>query len=66
MDERQGAGPVGFERLLGHALREPAVDREAAARALAAFRDARDSGAHRVRPRRRDDWRPGERRLSGR
>ncbi|MEU3785476.1 hypothetical protein [Streptomyces sp900129855] len=27
-------------------------------RAVAAFRAARDSGAHRARPRRRDDWRP--------
>ncbi|MFF2653217.1 hypothetical protein [Streptomyces sp. NPDC058045] len=25
---------------------------------MAAFREARDSGAHRARPRRRDDWRP--------
>ncbi|WP_344010991.1 hypothetical protein, partial [Streptomyces thermospinosisporus] len=38
---------------------------EAERRALAAFRAARDSGAHRARTRRRDDWRPRRRRLGG-
>nr|WSY52291.1 hypothetical protein OG999_20655 [Streptomyces sp. NBC_00886] len=52
--------------LLGTALREGAVDAEAAQRAVAAFRVARDSGTHAARTRRRDDWRPRERYRLGR
>ncbi|MEU9555250.1 hypothetical protein [Streptomyces fumanus] len=55
-----GRGPadrVPLESLLATALRADAAGREE--RALAAFRDARDSGTHRAaRTRRRDDWRP--------
>ncbi|TVZ93431.1 hypothetical protein [Streptomyces sp. BK340] len=51
-----------FEALLGAALSRGAasgaVDPEAERRAVAAFRAARDSGAHALRTRRRDDWRP--------
>ncbi|MFI7297174.1 hypothetical protein [Streptomyces sp. NPDC050121] len=59
----------GLEALLAHALRGPgdrpstgtgtdmAGGSEGELRAVAAFRAARDSGAHRARPRRRDDWR---------
>ncbi|MER6471345.1 hypothetical protein [Streptomyces collinus] len=38
-------------------------DAGAEERAVAAFRTARDSGAHEARTRRRDDWRPRTRRL---
>ncbi|MFE1795791.1 hypothetical protein ACFW9L_06440 [Streptomyces sp. NPDC059517] len=50
--------------LLAAAVRGGEADPDAEKRALAAFRDARDEGAHAaVRTRRRDDWRPaGERR----
>ncbi|MFD0307102.1 hypothetical protein [Streptomyces sp. NPDC127119] len=50
--------------LLAAAVRGGETDPDAEKRALAAFRDARDEGAHAaVRTRRRDDWRPaGERR----
>ncbi|MFH8464364.1 hypothetical protein [Streptomyces sp. NPDC017991] len=50
--------------LLAGAVRGEDADPDAEKRALAAFRDARDAGAHgAVRTRRRDDWRPaGERR----
>ncbi|GEC07879.1 hypothetical protein SSP24_55340 [Streptomyces spinoverrucosus] len=37
-------------------------DTEGEQRAVAAFRAARDAGAHRARTRRRDDWRPREQR----
>ncbi|MGW6009934.1 hypothetical protein [Streptomyces sp. NPDC055210] len=49
--------------LLAAAVRGGEADPDAEKRALAAFRDARDEGAHAaVRTRRRDDWRPaGER-----
>lgn len=62
-----GAAPRGtfdsesLEVLLGAALRAGAVDPEAEQRATAAFRAARDAGAHRAEARRRDDWRPRER-----
>ncbi|MEU1050975.1 hypothetical protein ABZ397_00170 [Streptomyces sp. NPDC005876] len=55
-----GPGPADrtpLESLLATALRADAAGTED--RALAAFRDARDTGAHRAaRTRRRDDWRP--------
>lgn len=43
-------------------LRGHRMDAEGEQRALAAFRAARDAGAHRARTRRRDDWRPREQR----
>jgi hypothetical protein len=49
-------GPL--EALLAAALRGEKSDGEAERRAVAAFRAARDAGAHRARTRRRDDWRP--------
>lgn len=57
-------GPRTVEALLGAALRVDRVDAEAEQRAVAAFRAARDAGTHRARTRRRDDWRPRERRAS--
>ncbi|QOV36054.1 hypothetical protein IM697_39495 [Streptomyces ferrugineus] len=55
-----------LEALLSAAvLRGHRVDSEGEQRAVAAFRAARDSGAHRAaRTRHRDDWRPRERRLA--
>ncbi|MFI8302374.1 hypothetical protein ACIF80_02765 [Streptomyces sp. NPDC085927] len=58
-----GPYPVGLEALLAEALAQGAADGASEQRAVAAFREARDAGAHRTRTRRRDDWRPGERRL---
>ncbi|GHH29588.1 hypothetical protein [Streptomyces lanatus] len=58
------SGPEGsaLEALLA-ALPEAGADRKGEQQAVAAFRAARDVGAHRVRTRRRDDWRPrGQRR----
>lgn len=51
-----------LEVLLAAAMRGRANDAEAEARAVAAFRAARDDGAHAARTRRRDDWRPREQR----
>ncbi|WP_329335493.1 hypothetical protein OG866_16600 [Streptomyces sp. NBC_00663] len=66
---RQGtngaAGPGdadGLEKLLADAMRAHPFAGEGEQRAVAAFRAARDVGAHRARTRRRDDWRPRERR----
>ncbi|MFI6015388.1 hypothetical protein ACIBAG_42635 [Streptomyces sp. NPDC051243] len=54
---------AALEALLSAAvLRGHRVDNEAEQRAVAAFRAARDAGAHRARTRRRDDWRPREQR----
>ncbi|NNN31627.1 hypothetical protein HLK59_14885 [Streptomyces sp. S3(2020)] len=68
---RSGGGADGLETLLAAAMREDVALREDRAgddgerQAVAAFRAARDAGAHRARTRRRDDWRPREqRRLS--
>ncbi|MGW2384482.1 hypothetical protein [Streptomyces sp. NPDC001658] len=65
---RPDTGSVGVhtvEALLGAALLVEQVDSEAEQRAVAAFRAARDAGPHRAaRTRRRDDWRPRERRAS--
>ncbi|CAL9443935.1 hypothetical protein SUDANB6_02298 [Streptomyces sp. enrichment culture] len=58
-------GPV--EALLSAALRAGGDDAGGERRAVAAFRAARDAGAHRAaRTRRRDDWRPRARRRAGR
>lgn len=52
-----------LEALLSAAvLRGHPVDAEGEQRAVAAFRAARDAGAHRASTRRRDDWRPRDRR----
>jgi len=52
--------PPDLGELLAAAVRGGAVDADAERRVLAAFRAARDEGAHRAaaRNRRRDDWRP--------
>ncbi|MFJ8714768.1 hypothetical protein ACIRD9_16510 [Streptomyces violaceus] len=54
------------EALIVASLVRDGVDAEAEQRAVAAFRAARDAGAHRTRTRRRDDWRSRERRYLGR
>ncbi|WP_063785994.1 hypothetical protein [Streptomyces sp. MMG1533] len=59
-------GPVALETLLAAAIRGGAIDAEAEQRAVAAFRVARDAGAHGARTRRRDDWRPREQRRASR
>ncbi|MGW0625876.1 hypothetical protein [Streptomyces sp. NPDC002758] len=51
---------TSLEARFAAALRTAPVAPEAEQRAVAAFRDARDAGAHRARTRRRDDWRPRE------
>ncbi|MGC9495331.1 hypothetical protein [Streptomyces sp. WG7] len=57
----------GTERLLAAALRDEHVDAEGERRAVAAFRAALDAAPGRAaRSRRRDDWRPRERRGAGR
>ncbi|WP_406169332.1 hypothetical protein OIE52_31855 [Streptomyces canus] len=55
-----------LEALLAAALRGEKPDGEAELRAVAAFREARDAGAHRARTRRRDDWRPRSQRRRAR
>ncbi|MCX4857544.1 hypothetical protein [Streptomyces canus] len=57
-DGRQTYDDSPLEALLGAALRGEQPDGAAERRAVAAFRAARDTGAHRARTRRRDDWRP--------
>ncbi|MES4888387.1 hypothetical protein [Streptomyces sp. NPDC096012] len=64
-------GPPGLPRLPGFETRFGAVlradggvsgpAREAERRAVAAFRAAREAGAHRARTRPRDDWAPNGR-----
>ncbi|GAA5027901.1 hypothetical protein GCM10023335_65140 [Streptomyces siamensis] len=56
------AGRPDLGALLASAVRAETVDAEDEARAVAAFRAARDEGALAARTRRRDDWRPRERR----
>ncbi|MET8451244.1 hypothetical protein [Streptomyces sp. NPDC005209] len=46
-----------LEAVLAAVMRGGDLDPEAEQRAVAAFRAARDAGAHRARTRRRDDWR---------
>ncbi|MET8095033.1 hypothetical protein ABZV29_00965 [Streptomyces sp. NPDC005236] len=63
-----GVGRPSLETLLAAAMLGRAEDRgadrvdgrAAETQAVAAFRAARDGGAHTARTRRRDDWRPGE------
>ncbi|MFI2201823.1 hypothetical protein ACH47Z_13825 [Streptomyces sp. NPDC020192] len=60
---RYGHDGATLETVLAAAIRGGDVDPRAKQRAVAAFLAARDTGAHRARTRRRDDWRlPGERR----
>ncbi|WP_395572158.1 hypothetical protein [Streptomyces sp. BK79] len=60
-------GTPGTERLLAAALRDERVDAEGERRAVAAYLAARDAApARAARARRRDDWRPRERRSAGR
>ncbi|AIS00143.1 hypothetical protein [Streptomyces glaucescens] len=62
-----GLDEAGVRALLAAAVRAERVDAEGELRAVAAFRAARETGAHRARTRRRDDWRPrGRRRWSAR
>jgi hypothetical protein len=61
-----GSGQAALETLLAAVMRGRADDTEAETRALAAFRAARDDGAHTARTRRRDDWRTAGRRLPSR
>ncbi|MFF0010459.1 hypothetical protein [Streptomyces sp. NPDC005374] len=55
-----------LEALLAEVIRGDKSDGEAERRAVAAFRAARDAGAHRARTRRRDDWRPRPQRRTAR
>ncbi|MFE6835814.1 hypothetical protein ACFVFI_13440 [Streptomyces sp. NPDC057705] len=59
--------PDGVETALAAALRPGTVDDASAQAAVAAFREARDTGLHRSRrTRRREDWRPVPERGMGR
>ncbi|MFB8269279.1 hypothetical protein ACFC96_22115 [Streptomyces sp. NPDC055955] len=67
VSEGEPAGPAGaggFEAQLAAAVRSTRPRADAEAQAVAAFRAARDQGAHAARPRRRDDWRPRRRGLA--
>jgi hypothetical protein len=55
-----------LETVLAAAIRAGDLAPEAEHRAVAAFRAAHAGGAHRVRTRRRDDWRPAEQRRARR
>ncbi|MEV0979280.1 hypothetical protein [Streptomyces sp. NPDC049915] len=57
-----GGDRLALEDLLAAAILSREVDPDAEQRAVAAFRAARDSGAHRAGTRRRDDWQPRPRR----
>ncbi|MER6349072.1 hypothetical protein ACWC10_33690 [Streptomyces sp. NPDC001595] len=64
-DARPALDEAGLQALLAATIRVDGVDAEAEGRAVAAFRAARDAGAHQARTRRRDDWRPrGQRGLA--
>jgi len=65
-DLREVRDAATVEPLLAAALRGGALDPEAEQRALTAFRAAHGAGAHHVRTRRRDDWRPTAERRSRR
>lgn len=56
-DAVPGLESAALKALLA-ATPEAGADTEGERRAVAAFRAARDAGAHRARTRRRDDWRP--------
>ncbi|MFF1718925.1 hypothetical protein [Streptomyces sviceus] len=57
-DRESPSGASTLEALLAAAIGGEKCEDEAERRAVAAFRAARDAGAHRARTRRRDDWRP--------
>ncbi|MEU8485485.1 hypothetical protein [Streptomyces sp. NPDC048641] len=57
-------GGGGFEILLAAAVRSAKPRDGGEEQAVAAFREARDQGAHSARTRRRDDWRPRRRGLN--
>ncbi|MFF4035337.1 hypothetical protein ACFYZ2_37315 [Streptomyces sviceus] len=57
-DRESPSGGSTLEALLAAAIGGEKCEDEAERRAVAAFRAARDAGAHRARTRRRDDWRP--------
>ncbi|MFF7788724.1 hypothetical protein [Streptomyces sp. NPDC007991] len=59
-------GDTALHTALAAALRAGDPGPEAERRAVAAFRTARDTGAHRARTRHRDDWRLPVRRRNGR
>ncbi|MER6737656.1 hypothetical protein [Streptomyces puniciscabiei] len=60
------ADAAALETALAAVLRTGDTGPWAEQRAVAAFRDARDAGAHRARTRRRDDWRPAAERRARR
>ncbi|MFF5014404.1 hypothetical protein [Streptomyces sp. NPDC001165] len=57
---------AALETMLAAALCAGDLDPEAEQRAVAAFRAAHGTAAHRARTRRRDDWRPAAERRAGR
>ncbi|MFJ9865228.1 hypothetical protein [Streptomyces sp. NPDC101165] len=57
---------TALETMLAAALRAGDLDPEAEQQAVAAFRAAHGTAAHRARTRRRDDWRPAAERRAGR
>ncbi|MFF4725878.1 hypothetical protein ACFY3M_11110 [Streptomyces mirabilis] len=61
-----GENGTSLDALLAFAVRGVPVDLEAEGWAVAAYRAAREGGAHGARTRRRDDWRPREQRRPGR
>ncbi|MET7884102.1 hypothetical protein ABZU45_41875 [Streptomyces avermitilis] len=65
MGERPDGG-ARLDTFLAAAMRPKALDAEAEARAVAAFRVAREQGTRAARIRRRDDWRPKGERRAGR
>ncbi|WBO64987.1 hypothetical protein [Streptomyces camelliae] len=65
-DPRYARDAAALETALAAAIRAADVDPRAEQRAVAAFRAARDTGAHRARTRRRDDWRRREERRARR
>ncbi|MER6077634.1 hypothetical protein [Streptomyces sp. NPDC001833] len=69
-DALSGSADAGdadvLETVLATAIRADEIAPDAEQRAVAAFRAAHFAGAHRARTRRRDDWRPVEKRRSRR
>ncbi|WP_225100195.1 hypothetical protein [Streptomyces sp. CoH27] len=65
-DPRYARDAAALETALAAAIRAADVDPRAEQRAVAAFLAARDTGAHRARTRRRDDWRRREERRARR
>ncbi|MFI6357525.1 hypothetical protein ACIBJF_33955 [Streptomyces sp. NPDC050743] len=61
-----GAAEAALETALAAVLRTGELDPRAEQHAVAAFRDARATGTHHARTRRRDDWRPAAERRARR